>query len=438
MALRIEEILEEWKPRTTQKQRVTGTRVHRQLVEEEYQVGITTVREYLLEKKRKSMEVYIPLVYRPGDCAQVDFFEVTVEEDGVKRKAWKFLMRLMYSGRDFVWLYDRCDQLSFLDAHVQAFAFFGFVPQRIIYDNLTAAGKKRVGLMVYLTDRFLALSSHYLFEPCFARPGEGHDKGGVESRGKGIRLQHLTPIPRGKTLQEIAQKVLDEVDGFCSRRVNREGRTVAERFAEERLHLLPLPDQPFEARLVVLSSANKQALVRVEGADYSVPSHWARLKVTAHVGVNDIQISCLGEQITVPKVREKQRKVQYKHYLTELARKPQALRFRGSSRAFGRAGRALQTVVGTFKRYTRRTGCCLLPGCWPRFWELSTINGQQAVAEALHKALDEGRVDLLALRSNSEHFHLPDVRVEVPKSLEKYKVESAKAADYDVLLGGRS
>jgi len=434
VAPRIEEILEEWKSRTTEKQRITGTRVHRQLVEEGYRVGITTVREYLLEKKRKRMEVYIPLVYRPGDCAQVDFFEVTVEEDGVKRKAWKFLMRLMYSGRDFVWLYDRCDQLSFLDAHVRAFAFFGFVPRRNIYDNLAAAVKRRVGLMVYLTDRFLALSSHYLFEPCFARPGEGHDKGGVESRGKGIRLQHLTPIPRGKTLQEIAQKVLDEVDGFCSRRVNREGRTVAERFAEERLHLLPLPDQPFDARIVVLSSANKQALVRVEGADYSVPSHWARLKVTAHVGVNDIHISCLGEQITVRKVRKKERKVQYKHYLTELARKPQALR-QVAPELLEELGEPYRRLWGLLSdTHGERDAARVLAKV------LGAINdhGQQAVAEALHKALDEGRVDLLALRSQSEHFHLPDVRVEVPKSLEKYQVESAKAADYDVLLGVRS
>jgi hypothetical protein len=30
-------------------------------------------------------------------------------------------MRLMYSGRDFVRLYEGCDQLSFLDAHVTAF-----------------------------------------------------------------------------------------------------------------------------------------------------------------------------------------------------------------------------------------------------------------------------------------------------------------------------
>ena len=101
---RIDQLLTEWRGRTTPKQRITGTRIHRQLREEGYNVGTTTVRTYLREKRRQTAEVYIPLVYRPGDMAQVDFFEVTVEEDETTHKAWKFLMRLMYSGRDFVWL----------------------------------------------------------------------------------------------------------------------------------------------------------------------------------------------------------------------------------------------------------------------------------------------------------------------------------------------
>jgi len=67
-------------------------------------------------------------------------------------------------------LYDRCDQLAFLDGHVRAFAHLGGVPRRAVYDNLTAAVKRRVGVERELTDRFGALSSHYLFEPCFARP----------------------------------------------------------------------------------------------------------------------------------------------------------------------------------------------------------------------------------------------------------------------------
>ena len=89
---------------------------------------MTTVRDYLREKRREKAEVFIPLIHRPADEAQVDFFEVTVEEAGEFRKAQKFVMRLMYSGRDFVRLYDRADQLSFLDAHVRAFEYLGGVP----------------------------------------------------------------------------------------------------------------------------------------------------------------------------------------------------------------------------------------------------------------------------------------------------------------------
>ena len=47
VAERIDAILEEWRPRTTAKQRITGTRIHRQLIEEGFQVGSTTVRDYL-------------------------------------------------------------------------------------------------------------------------------------------------------------------------------------------------------------------------------------------------------------------------------------------------------------------------------------------------------------------------------------------------------
>ena len=179
VAPRIEELLGEWAGRVTPKQRLTGSRIHRQLVEEGYQVGVTTVRGYLRERWRQRAEVCIPLVHRPGEEGQVDFFEVTVEEAGQLRRAWKLVFHLPYSRRDFVWLYDSCEQLAFLDGHVRAAARFGGLPQRLVYDNLAAAVRCKVGLVPELTERFRGMVSHYLFEPCFARPGEGHDKGGV-------------------------------------------------------------------------------------------------------------------------------------------------------------------------------------------------------------------------------------------------------------------
>ena len=100
------------------------------------------VLERLREWRRERAEVYVPLVHRPGESAQVDFFEVTAEISGERCKAWLFLMRLMHSGRDCVWLYERQDQLAFLDGHVRAFAHFGGVPRRTVYDNLSAAVRR--------------------------------------------------------------------------------------------------------------------------------------------------------------------------------------------------------------------------------------------------------------------------------------------------------
>jgi hypothetical protein len=48
-----------------------------------------------------------------------------------------FLLRLMYAGRHFAWVYPRQD--SFLDGHVLALAHCDGVPVRIAYDNLRAS-----------------------------------------------------------------------------------------------------------------------------------------------------------------------------------------------------------------------------------------------------------------------------------------------------------
>ena len=140
---RLEQLLDEWSQRTTGKQRISGRRLHRQLREEGYEIGLTLVLAELPEWRRRRAEVYVPLVHRPAESAQVDFFEVAVELAGERRRVWLLLFRLMHSGRDFCWLYERQDQLAFLDGHVRAFAHFGGVPRRMVYDNLSAAVRSR-------------------------------------------------------------------------------------------------------------------------------------------------------------------------------------------------------------------------------------------------------------------------------------------------------
>jgi len=426
---RIDDIMSQWAGRLTPKQRITGTRIHRQLIEEGYQTGITVVRDYLREKRRRTAEVFIPLVHRPGEEGQVDFFEVTVEIDNIPRRVWKLLIHLPYSGRDYTWLYESCDQLSFLDGHVRAAAFFGGVPQRLIYDNLTAAVKRRVGIGRDLTERFQSLVSHYLFEPCFARPGEGHDKGSVESRGKGIRLQHLTPVPHGNSLTDISTALLHEVETVWWERGQREERWCRDLWQEESAKLLPLPERPFEARKTILVPISSKATVQIGVATYSVPSGWARLEATAYVGVEDIKLICRGETEVVLRQRHGGKRIYYSHYLPELAKKPQAVR-QVAPELVAELGKPYDRLWSLLMgRYGDKEAARVLS----RVLGAVVDHGSQMVAEVLEEALVSGRCDLLGLAGR---IRQETPCVEVPAALQSYVIEAGSPADYDVLLLG--
>jgi transposase len=439
---RIEALLEEWRPRLVGKHRLTSPRVHRELVEEGFSVGERTVRQFLAEKRRQTAEVYIPLVHRPGDEAQVDFFEVTVDENGRRRKAWKYLMRLMYSGRDFIHLYDRCDRPCFLDGHVRAFTFLGGVARRLVYDNLSAAVKRVLGLKEReLTDRFKALSSHYLFEPCFARPRQGHDKGGVEARGKSIRLQHLTPILAGPDLDTISATARDDVVRLWQQRHHSDGRLLSVLFEEECSRLLPLPQVAFDPRCLEPVAISHSATVKVEGAVYSLPERWARLEAEAWIGARDIRFCCRGEATLRPRQWPGGKRIEYRDYLRELSRKPQAVRQVAPELVaeLGEPYRRLWTLLE--QTHGGRQAGRILAGV------LGAIDdhGQEAVTVALAEALAagtfaaEGSGNLLALTR-----HLPTRPVlsdtVVPLALRSVQIDAGCAADYDLLLaaGGAS
>lgn len=324
---RIDELLEEWARRTTKKQRVTGTRLAEELRKEGHQVAETTVRAYLRERRRRAAEVFIPLVHRPGDEGQVDFFEVVVVEAGQARPATLFQLSLPYSDRDFTWLYEWEDLPCFLDGHVRAAKHFGGLPKRLVYDNLKLVVTRILpGGERQLNEHFARLAAHYALEPCFARPGQGHDKGAIESRGKRTRLQQMVPMPEGESLTAISETLLASLAQKERTRRNIQGQSVASRFAQEEAHFVPLPEKPFEARLPVLCRTDRQATLKLGGALYSVPSTWAQSQIMAFVGATDVRFEFDGQAVLRRRLPKHGRQIRYLDYLPELARKPQALR----------------------------------------------------------------------------------------------------------------
>jgi transposase len=417
---RLASLLAESQQWTGGKQRLTAARLHTMLIAEGFSVGMTTVKDAFAEYKRSRREVFVPLVYPPGDLAQVDFFEVLIDLAGTRQKAWMFVMRLMHSGRDFACLYLRQDQTSFLDGHVRAFEHFGFVPNRIAYDNLKAAVTRLlVGSERLLAARFEALSSHYLFEACFCRPRTGHDKGGVESRGKAIRWQHLVPIPKGD-LDAMRGKLLARLDATHD----------SSKFAAERVQSLPLPAHRFDARRTHAPSVSQRSLVCLEGAVYSVPCEWAGLDVTAHVGADEVEIVGPSGVAKHPRMRFGERSIDYRHYVRELAKKPQAVRqvaaelIRDLGPPFDTAWRSLVDAHGP--KQAARVFAKVLAHVETR--------GLDLVARTLSTALAKGEPLLLALAPPVVPSAIV-ARDALPASLRDVEIAAGRASDYDAFLG---
>ena len=152
----------------------------------------------------------------------------------------------------------------------------------------------------------------------------------------------MSPVPQGRSLEEIARDVLASVDAAHGKRA---------RWREEHGALRELPPTAFEARKLRIVRVSRQATVQLGGnASYSVPSRW-------------------------------------RHGAVETARL---------------FAKLLSVVVD---------------------------HGSEEVASALEEALAAGRFDLLGLVERSAA-----PRVEVPETLRRHEVESARAADFDVLL----
>ncbi len=160
------------------KQRHTSKRIFERLRDEYgFAGGITIVKDYIFAARQRQQEMFVPLSHPPGH-AQADFGEADVIIAGVEYRAHYFVMTLPHSDACFVAAYPAATTEAWLDGHNRAFAFFGGVPQSILYDN----DKSLVARILpdgtrQRTRAFSSLLSHYLFEDRYGRPGKGNDKG---------------------------------------------------------------------------------------------------------------------------------------------------------------------------------------------------------------------------------------------------------------------
>ena len=342
---RIEQILQEDRA-MPRKQRHTAKRIWERLRQEGFTGGYTVVKEAVRELTRRTQEVFVPLIHRPGE-AQVDFGHALAKVNGQLRKVVFFVMALPYSDALFVMAFERECTETFWEGHVQAFEFFGGVPRRISYDNTKVAVSQILGggKARRLTQGFLQLKSHYLFDHHFCRVARGNEKGVVEGLVKFTRRNFLVPVPQVGDLAELNAQLRQHCQEDQQRRLRAQTGTKAQLLLEDQQAFLPLPAGRFEACRKVSTTASSLSLVRFDCNDYSVPVRWAHHTVVAKGDCREVVLCAGGAEVARHARLWDKEQVCFEpvHYLALPEAKPGALDHVG----LGPVGLALVTISVT-------------------------------------------------------------------------------------------
>jgi transposase len=166
-------------------QGVTAATVHQRLRDERgLAVSVASLRRYVranvAEETRRSQVTVLALTPAvPGGLAEIDYGRLGMWTDpatGRRRAVWAFVLVLAASRHVFVRPVLTMDQHAWTVAHVEAFAYFGGVPARLVPDNLKT-GVDRPDLYDPRVNRsYGELAAHYgvLVDP--ARKRKPKDK----------------------------------------------------------------------------------------------------------------------------------------------------------------------------------------------------------------------------------------------------------------------
>jgi transposase len=323
----IDQILDEDKGRP-RKQRHTARRIFQRLLAEHgFAGGETIVKDYVRERRLRGQEMFVPLVHSPGH-GQADFGEAVAVIGGVEQRIHFLAVDLPHSDACFVRSYPAETTEAFCDGHNAAFAFFGGVPQSMLYDNTKLAVARILGDGTRQRTRvFAELQSHYLFADRFGRPGKGNDKGKVEGLVGYARRNFLVPVPQFESLAALNNHLETRCRERQNARLRGHEETIGERLARDLAAMLPLPAAPYDACEMRSARVSSLSLVRYRGNDYSVPVAYGHREVLVRGYVEVVVISC-GAAVIARHRRSYEREdvlLEPLHYLPLIERKIGAL-----------------------------------------------------------------------------------------------------------------
>lgn len=347
-------------------------------------------------------------------------------------------MRSMGSGAAYHRAYTHATQQAFLEAHEQAFRYFGGVFRLLRYDNLKSAVKRVLrGSRREESSRFIAFRSHWRFQSEFCNPARGNEKGGVEGEGGYFRRNHWVPLPAARDLDEL-NMYLERCCFEDQRRViSGRSQNVGTALLEEQAHLLPLAAEPFDMADVSFPTVDGLSCVRVRTNRCSVPLP-PGTKVEARVSADHVEVWHEGRRVARHErcFSRLQQILDLEHYLDILRRKPGALAGSTPLAQWRQSGRWPESFDRLWQELNRRHG--RQEGTRQMIDLLALGRGErwELLQAAVEQALLLGCHDVAAIR----HLMLAGEMVRPPAEpidvglLSRYERPQPVLSGYDQLL----
>jgi hypothetical protein len=237
--------------------------------------------------------------------------------------------RLVYSGWRFVKVIHGGESFAALSAGLQdAFWRCGGVPKEHRTDSLSAAYNNH-SEKTQFTAQYESLSRHYGFKPTRNNSGVSHENGAIESPHA-----HLKQRMRQALLLRGSHdfESLDDYQSFLNRIVAKLNGQHKTRINEERKHLKPLPKYRTHDYSELAVAVTSSGTITVKRVLYTVPSRLIGSHLRVHVYDDKLALYAGHELVAeLPRLYAKgtlrRRRVDYRHVIDSLAKKPQAFRY---------------------------------------------------------------------------------------------------------------
>lgn len=297
--------------------------------EGQYSALSTYTRRFNAQQHLKETKVFIPQSFGVAQAYQFDWSTESVKLAGQLVKLSVAHFRLCHSRAFFIKAYPNQQMEMLMDAHNNAFEFFGGACSRGIYDNMkTAVTAIQVGKERIWNEQFLGLMNHYLIEPVACTPASGWEKGQVERQVKTLRKRLFEPVLSFANLDELNAYLREQCNLLMQEFKHPEDKTitVAQALEIEQPSLTRCSAYPwYRAKLVYVSNLS---LVTYQGHRYSVPCEFTGKEVTLQIFAGQIKVIYQGQCIAIHTRSFVKNASSYNawHYLSALKRKPGALR----------------------------------------------------------------------------------------------------------------